>query len=145
VKPRGRLFRQYVIVLAALVSGPLLASGAISVYLSYQQNKTALVSLQREKAGAAAAKIDGFIKEIERQIGWTTQPQLGPAAAQLDQRRVEYLRLQTQAGSSSASPASPWTSSAAGSISHASRSSSRRGAGASITGPCTSGKSPSRT
>jgi signal transduction histidine kinase len=96
VKPRGRLFRQYVIVLAALVSGPLLASGAISVYLSYQQNKTALVSLQREKAGAAAAKIDGFIKEIERQIGWTTQPQLGPAAAQLDQRRVEYLRLQKQ-------------------------------------------------
>ena len=96
MKPRGRLFRQYVIVLAALVSGPLLASGAISVYLSYQQNKTALVSLQREKAGAAAAKIDGFIKEIERQIGWTTQPQLGPAAAQLDQRRVEYLRLQKQ-------------------------------------------------
>ena len=58
MKPRGRLFRQYVIVLAGLVSGPLLASGALSVYLSYQQNKTALVSLQREKAGAAAAKID---------------------------------------------------------------------------------------
>ena len=97
MKPRGRLFRQYVIVLAGLVSGPLLASGALSVYLSYQQNKTALVSLQREKAGAAAAKIDGYIKEIERQIGWTTQAQLGPAAAQLDQRRVDYLRLQKQA------------------------------------------------
>ena len=97
MKPRGRLFRQYVIVLAGLVSGPLLASGALSVYLSYQQNKTALVSLQREKAGAAAAKIDGYIKEIERQIGWTAQPQLGPAAAQLDPRRVDYLRLQKQA------------------------------------------------
>ena len=97
MKPRGRLFRQYVIVLAGLVSGPLLASGALSVYLSYQQNKTALVSLQREKAGAAAAKIDGYIKEIERQISWTTQAHLGPAAAQLDQRRVDYLRLQKQA------------------------------------------------
>ncbi len=97
MKPRGRLFRQYVIVLAGLVSGPLLASGAIGVYLSYQQNKTALVALQREKARAAAARIDGFIKEIERQIGWTTQPQLGPAATQLDQRRVDYLRLQKQA------------------------------------------------
>ncbi len=96
MKPRGRLFREYVIVLAVLVSGPLLASGAIGVYLSYQQNKTALVALQREKARAAATKIDGFIKEIERQIGWATQPQLGPAAAQLDQRRVEYLRLQKQ-------------------------------------------------
>src|SRR3972149_3280259 len=93
VRPRGPLFRQYAIVLAGLVSGPLLASGAIGVYLSYQQNKTALVSIQREKARGAASLIEGFIKEIERQIGWTTQPQLGPRAAQMDQRRVDYLRL----------------------------------------------------
>jgi signal transduction histidine kinase len=99
VKPRGRLFRQYAIVLAGLVSGPLLASGAIGVYLSYQQNKTALVSIQREKARGAASLIEGFIKEIERQIGWTTQPQLGPRAAQMDQRRVDYLRLLRQAPS----------------------------------------------
>jgi signal transduction histidine kinase len=97
VKSRGRLFRQYVIVLAGLVSGPLLASGVIGVYLAYQQNKTALVVLQREKARAAAAKIEDFIKDIERQIGWTTQPQLGPRAAQLAQRRVDYLRLLRQA------------------------------------------------
>jgi signal transduction histidine kinase len=97
VKPRGRLFRQYAIVLAVLVSGPLLASGAIGVYLSYQQNKTALVSIQREKARAAASRIESFIKEIERQIGWTTQLQLGPRAAQMDQRRVDYLRLLRQA------------------------------------------------
>ncbi|MEK7387427.1 MAG: cache domain-containing protein, partial [candidate division NC10 bacterium] len=97
MKPRGRLFRQYAIVLAVLVSGPLLASGAIGVYLSYQQNKTALVSIQREKARGAASQIEGFIKEIERQIGWTTQPQLGPRAAQMDQRRVAYLRLLRQA------------------------------------------------
>ena len=96
MKPRGRLFRQYAIVLAVLVSGPLLASGAIGVYLSYQQNKTALVSIQREKARGAASQIEGFIKEIERQIGWTTQPQLGPRAAQMDQRRVDYLRLLRQ-------------------------------------------------
>ncbi|MEK7715310.1 MAG: cache domain-containing protein, partial [candidate division NC10 bacterium] len=99
MKPRGRLFRQYAIVLAGLVSGPLLASGAIGVYLSYQQNKTALGSIQREKARGAASLIEGFIKEIERQIGWTTQPQLGPRAAQMDQRRVDYLRLLRQAPS----------------------------------------------
>ena len=97
MKPRGRLFRQYAIVLAGLVSGPLLASGTIGVYLSYQQNKTALVAIQREKAGAAANRIEGFFKEIERQIFWTAQPQLGPRAQAMDQRRVDYLRLQRQA------------------------------------------------
>jgi len=96
VKRRGRLFRQYALVLAALVSGPLLASGAIGVYLSYRQNEAALVALQREKASGAAERIDGFIKEIERMIGWTTLPQLGPPAAQLEQRRVDYYRLQRQ-------------------------------------------------
>ncbi len=97
MKPRGRLFRQYAIVLAGLVSGPLLASGAIGVYLSYQQNKAALVAIQREKAGAAASRIEGFIKEIERQIGWVTKPLLGPPATAIDQRRLDYVRLSTQA------------------------------------------------
>ncbi|MBI4629288.1 MAG: GAF domain-containing protein, partial [Candidatus Rokubacteria bacterium] len=95
--PRGRLFRKYVIVFAVLVSGALLASGAIEVWSSYQENKAALVAVQRQKALNAATRIEAFIKEIERQIGWTTQPQLGPKAAATDQRRVDYLRLLRQA------------------------------------------------
>ncbi len=97
MKSRGRLFRRYVVVLAALVSGPLLASGAIGVYLSYQQNKASLVALQREKARAAAVQIDEFVKEIERQIGWTFQARLGPAATRMQQLRAEFVRLQKQA------------------------------------------------
>src|SRR5262245_61587000 len=96
VTPRGRLFRKYVIVFAGLVSGALLASGAIEIYFSYQENRAALVALQREKALGVASRIEDFIKEIERQIGWTTQPQLGVPSAAMYQRRVDYLRLLRQ-------------------------------------------------
>jgi signal transduction histidine kinase len=78
------------------VSGALLASGAIEIYFSYQENRAALVALQREKALGVASRIEDFIKEIERQIGWTTQPQLGAPAAAMYQRRVDYLRLLRQ-------------------------------------------------
>ncbi len=94
--PRGRLFRKYVIIFAGLVSGALLVSGAIEIYFSYQENRAALVALQREKALGVASRIEDFIKEIERQIGWTTQPQLGAPAAAMYQRRVDYLRLLRQ-------------------------------------------------
>ena len=95
--PGGRLFRKYVIVFAGLVSGALLMSGLTEIYFSYRENREALVALQREKALSVASRIEGFIKEIERQIGWTTQPQLGAASAAMYQRRVDYLRLLRQA------------------------------------------------
>ena len=69
-RPRGRLFLKYVVLFVSLVSGALLASGLIEIYFSFQENKAALVGIQREKALAAAAKIEQFIKEIERQVGW---------------------------------------------------------------------------
>jgi signal transduction histidine kinase len=96
VTPRGHLFRKYVIIIAGLVSGALLASGAIEIYFSYYENREALVALQREKAVGVAARIDAYIKEIEQQISWTTQPQLGAAAAATYQRRVDNLRLLRQ-------------------------------------------------
>jgi len=85
-----------VIVFAGLVSGALLASGAIELYFSYYENREALIALQREKALGVAERIDAFIKEIERQISWTTQPQLGAPSAAMYQRRVDYLRLLKQ-------------------------------------------------
>jgi len=96
VTRRGRLFWKYVIVIVALVGGALLASGLVEIYFSYQENKEALISLQREKALGAASRIESFIKEIERQIGWTTQPQLVAPSAALEQRRIDYLRLLRQ-------------------------------------------------
>ncbi len=96
---RSRLFWKYVIVLVFLVSGALVTSGSVEIYFSYQENKAALVSVQREKAIAAASRIDQFIKEIENQIGWTTHASFTSEAASLDQRRFDFLRLFRQAPS----------------------------------------------
>ncbi len=92
---RRRLFWKYVVFFTLLVTGALLASGLIEIYFSYQENKAALATLQREKAQGAAARIEGFITEIERQMGWVTQPR-AVAAATLEQRRFDFFRLQRQ-------------------------------------------------
>ena len=91
---RGRLFRKYFVSILALVCGVLLVSGGISVYFSYQENKSALASLQQEKAVAAASRIEQFIKQIEQQLGFAALPQLG--ADGLEQRRIEFLKLLRQ-------------------------------------------------
>jgi signal transduction histidine kinase len=94
---RGRrLFWKYTIVFALLVTGALLASGITELYFSYQENQAALVALQREKARAAAAQIEGYITEIERQMGWVSQRQRGATGAPVEQRRLEFFRLQRQ-------------------------------------------------
>jgi signal transduction histidine kinase len=95
--PRVRLFRKYVVLFVILVSGALLASGLIEIYFSYQENKAALAAIQREKALGAASRIEQFIKEVERQIGWTAQSALAARGAPLEQRRFDYLRLLRQA------------------------------------------------
>ncbi|MGH7349398.1 MAG: GAF domain-containing protein, partial [Candidatus Rokuibacteriota bacterium] len=92
---RRRLFWKYVVFFSLLVTVALLASGLIEIYFSYQENKAVLANLQREKAQAAAVQIEGFILEIERQMGWVTQPR-AVAAAPLEQRRFDFYRLQRQ-------------------------------------------------
>jgi len=75
---RRRLFWKYTTFFVLLVTAEPLASGIPELYFSYQENQAALVTLQREKALAAASQIENFIKEIERQMGWVTQPQRAP-------------------------------------------------------------------
>jgi signal transduction histidine kinase len=88
---RGRLFRKYFLLILALVCGALLISGGIGIYFSYQENKIALASLQREKAVAAAVRIEQFIRQIEQQLAFAALPQLG--AEGMEQRRIEFLKL----------------------------------------------------
>ena len=88
---RGRLFRKYFLLILGLVCGALLISGAIGLYFSYQENKAALLSVQREKAIGAAARIEQFIRQIEQQLAFSALPQLG--AEGIEQRRVEFLKL----------------------------------------------------
>lgn len=92
--PRRRLFRKYALLLVALVGGALLVTSAVDFWFSYQDNKAALIHVQQEKAQAAAARIEEFVGEIERQIGWTTHAQW--ASGPLDQRREDYFRLLRQ-------------------------------------------------
>jgi signal transduction histidine kinase len=93
-KVRGKLFRKYVALFLAVVCVALLSSGLSEVWFSYQEHRAALIRIQREQAEAAAAKIGQFIKEIESQIGWTTQ--LPWSAGTLEQRRFDGLRLLRQ-------------------------------------------------
>jgi signal transduction histidine kinase len=92
--PRGRLFRKYVLLFIGLVSLVLLVNGALDFWFTYDENKQALFRIQQEKAASAARRIEEFVDEIERQLGWTTAPQW--AAAPLDQRRFDYVRLLRQ-------------------------------------------------
>ncbi len=58
MNPRRPLFRKYAAPIMALVGGALLVSGAFSAYFAYQESKLALAELQREKAYAAATRIE---------------------------------------------------------------------------------------
>ena len=89
---RGQLFRKYFLLILGLVCGALVISSAIGLYFSYQENKSALASVQREKAIGAAARIEQFIRQIELQLSFAALPQLG--AGGIEQRRIEFLKLQ---------------------------------------------------
>jgi PAS domain S-box-containing protein len=92
---RGRLLRKYALLFIALVGVALIVNSALDFWFSYQEHKEALLRVQQEKADAAARRIEEFIDQIERQIGWTTHARW--AAGPLDQRRFDYARLLRQA------------------------------------------------
>lgn len=91
---RGSLFFKYVIYFASSVTLALLANVAISVYFASKETRAALLELQREKAEAAANRIETYVQEIERQISWLKLPNAG--SGNLEQRRFDYLKLLRQ-------------------------------------------------
>jgi signal transduction histidine kinase len=93
-KIRSRLFTKYVALFVAVVGIALLSNGIFEVFFYYREHKAALIRIQHEQAEAAAAKISQFIKEIESQLGWTTQ--LPWSAGSIEQRRFDALRLLRQ-------------------------------------------------
>src|SRR6478752_1283943 len=93
-KTRRRLFAKYVALFIAVVCVALLSNGIFDVLFYYQEHKASLIRIQREQAEAAAAKISQFVKEIESQLGWTTQ--LPWSAGSIEQRRFDALRLLRQ-------------------------------------------------
>jgi signal transduction histidine kinase len=96
--PKGRLFRKYVVVLVALVGGVLVSSGLVELYLAYQETNRAVISVQREKAVAAAERIEQFIREIERHLRGTTHAAIDmridiATNVIAQQRELDFLRL----------------------------------------------------
>src|SRR5712672_2437671 len=93
-RTRSRLFIKYVALFVAVVGVALLSNGIFEVFFYYREHKAALIRIQHEQAEAAAAKIGQFVKEIESQLGWTTQ--LPWSAGSLENRRFDALRLLRQ-------------------------------------------------
>src|SRR5438067_12174435 len=91
---RSGLFIKYVALFVAVVGVALLANGSFEVFFYYREHKSSLIQIQHEQAVAAAAKISQFTKEIESQLGWTTQ--LPWSAGPIEQRRFDALRLLRQ-------------------------------------------------
>ena len=88
------LFLKYVVLFVGLVTGVLVINAALDMYFVYQDNRRASIEVQREKAMAAAEKIESFVRSIESQIGWVSQAQW--ASLPDDQRRFDYVRLLRQ-------------------------------------------------
>jgi len=107
---RRTLFRKYLVVLLLLVGGVLVAASATELYFTYQEAKRALVRIEREKALAAAERIDRFVKDVEHRVRATTRAIADDAsvagiqrsnleyretlaAALTEQREMDFVRL----------------------------------------------------
>jgi signal transduction histidine kinase/CheY-like chemotaxis protein len=90
----GRLFRKYVALFAGVVCIALLSNTLLENWFAYQERTSSLIGIQKEQAEAAAAKIGQFIKEIESQIGWTTQ--VPWSVGTMEELRFDALRLLRQ-------------------------------------------------
>ena len=75
------------------MGGVLVLSSLVQLYFSFRENEAALGRVQREKALTAAAKIEQFIKEIEREVRGTVQDAFDDPVLASQQREEDYLRL----------------------------------------------------
>jgi signal transduction histidine kinase len=91
---RGRsLFRKYTAVFVVVVGSGIVASGLVHSYFSYQDNKEALIRLQREKATAAADSIRQFVQRLEDELESVAMPGLPTDRQGRMRRRDEYREL----------------------------------------------------
>lgn len=90
--PRRGLFVKYVMSLVGLVLFVLAVNGALEIWISYNQTKTALVQAMSEKADAAAHRISQAMVDLERQVSWVTRA----SVVTVEQRRADYAELLNQ-------------------------------------------------
>jgi hypothetical protein len=86
--------RKLVLPALLLLCSALLINSAAEVWNAWRQSEALMASVQREKAEVAAQRIDSFLSEVERQIGWVAYAQF--AKLPIEQRRYDYVRLLRQ-------------------------------------------------
>ena len=94
LSPRVVGRRQFI----ALLGGAAVVAAVLWLSITHAQQNDQLRAVQtrilRLRAEAAADRINQFIREVESQVGWTTQ--LPWSADNIDQRRFDGLRLLRQ-------------------------------------------------
>ena len=93
-KVSGRLFRKYVALFVGIVCVALIANSVSEIWMAYEEQEAFLIRAQHDRAETAADKIGQFVKEIEGQIGWTTQLPWRPG--DLEDRHIDAVRLLRQ-------------------------------------------------
>src|SRR5690349_19756719 len=104
-----RILRRYIALFAAVITTALLVSGLAEIWLGYRDQLASLGRVQQGQAESAAARVEEFVADIERQIGWTTHlpwteaemtgapgGAIGLDTDPLAQRRLDALRLLRQ-------------------------------------------------
>ncbi len=91
--PAG-LARRFGLAMVGLVSAALVSTGAVNMWVTWQEATAGAVQVQREKAQAAAERVAQFIEGIESQVGWTTRAEWSRVSP--EQRRYDFIRLQRQ-------------------------------------------------
>lgn len=79
-------------IVVSLVTGAVVASGAVEAYFAFRDNEASLVQIQREKASAAAAAIEQFIGELESDIGTALHPGEMDDAS-IHRRYTDFIRI----------------------------------------------------
>ena len=90
---RRPIATRYAVLVAALLAIALVASGAVETWVSHRDRQAALEVLQREKAQAAADAVSRFIADVQRNVQWVTLAASSGSASELQQRRLDFLKL----------------------------------------------------
>ncbi|MEI7611282.1 MAG: cache domain-containing protein [Betaproteobacteria bacterium] len=89
---KATLFRKYALIISVLTGGSLLFSGLLNIKEHFEESKHAMISVQREKAEAAAARIGEYLFGIEQRIASTSTPRPGESALEQRSAEIQYLK-----------------------------------------------------
>ena len=92
-RPHRRLIWKYTVVVVTLVTAAIVSVGLTELYFSYQDSKSALARVERDKASSAAASIEQQMQEVLRQLEAVAQPTVEKGKAGLAERNQDFHRL----------------------------------------------------